>query len=153
MRRDDYLVRRRHKLLERIPDHIDGVGIDDEAVRGDAVRAQQIERAVEPAPRGGAARVLVDDVAVTRLTDRADDGDADRPLVPTALEQLDEALSGDGLVGNHEQVAQLGQRVTSSASAGTSSSFVAPSSEKRRGVRQARRTRTGRPRSAGSRRS
>ncbi len=66
VRRDDYLVRRRHELLERVPDDIDGVGVDDEAVGGDAVRAQQIERPVEPAPRGRAPRVLVDDVAVTR---------------------------------------------------------------------------------------
>ena len=54
VRRDDHLVRRRHELLERVADDVDGVGVDDEAVGGDAVRAQQVERAVEPAPRGGA---------------------------------------------------------------------------------------------------
>ena len=34
--------------------------------------AQQVERLVEPAPRRGAARVVVDDVALARLVDRRD---------------------------------------------------------------------------------
>ena len=47
-----------------------GIGLDDEAVRGDRLLAEELERLVEPAAGGGAARVVVDDVALPRLVDR-----------------------------------------------------------------------------------
>ena len=107
MGRDDDLVRRRLELAERVADRVDRVGLDDETVGRDAVAAQQLERPVQAAPGGSAARRLVDEVAVARLRDRADDGDPDRPLLRAAVERLDQALARNGLVRDHEDVARL----------------------------------------------
>src|SRR5207248_2798601 len=104
MRRDDDLVRPLLELDERVPDSRDRIGLDDEARGGDALRAQRLERPLQPAPGRGAAGVLVDDVALAGLVDRADDRDPERPLRAAALERPDQALAGDGLVGDHEHV-------------------------------------------------
>ena len=72
VRRDDDLVGL--ELVDRVAERGHGIGLDDDAVRGDACRAQQLERLVEPPPRGGAARVVVDDVALARLVHRREHG-------------------------------------------------------------------------------
>ncbi len=51
VRGDDNRVRRRHELAERVPDDVDGVRVDDEAVGCDPVLAQELERPVEPPTR------------------------------------------------------------------------------------------------------
>src|SRR5204862_3773254 len=71
VRRHDDLVRRRLELGEGVADGVDGVGVDDEPVRRDPGVTQHLQRPLEPAARGGAARVLVDDVALARVVDRA----------------------------------------------------------------------------------
>ena len=128
VRGDDDGVGRRHELRERIAHDVNGIGVDDEAVGGDAVRPQQVEGLVEPAARRRAARVLVDDEAFSRRRDRTGDGDTDRALGGATLERLDEALAGDRLVRDHEHVRH---RRTSSSSDVTASSscFASPSSE------------------------
>src|SRR5205085_620655 len=95
------------------------VGVDDEAMRRDPLVPQHLECLVEPAAGGRAARVLVDDVALARVVDRTEDGDADRPLRGFALERLQQAPPGDGLVRDREDLARLGLahvRRTSSSS-------------------------------------
>ena len=49
--RDDDGAGRGHELPERVANHVDGVRVDDEAVRGDAVLAQELERLVQPPAR------------------------------------------------------------------------------------------------------
>src|SRR5439155_7730128 len=105
--RDDDLVRARLELHERVAPGGDRVRVDDVARGLDALRAKRLERPVEPAARGGATRVLVDDVALARLVDRADHRDEQLSLRAAPLERLDQALSGDGLVRDHEDVLHL----------------------------------------------
>ena len=107
MGRDDDLVGRGLELRERVPNGLHRIGIDDEPVRGDPVRAEQIQCLVEPAAGRGAAGVLVDDVACARLVDRADDRDPDRPVGGTPVERLRQALPGHRLVGDDEHVPRL----------------------------------------------
>ena len=64
---------------DRVAGRGDRVGLDDEARGRDPGRAQRLERPLEPAAGRGAARVLVDDVALARLVDRRDHGHAHGP--------------------------------------------------------------------------
>ena len=68
---EDDRVDRRLELGQRVADSSDRIGLDDEAVRGDSFVPEQRQRPVEPPPRCGAPRVLVDDVAALRLVHRA----------------------------------------------------------------------------------
>ena len=82
--RDDDLVRRRLELRERVLRRLQRCRVDDEPLRRHGGAPQKGERLVEPASGRGAARVLVDDVAVPRLADGGDHGHVDvvarRPL-------------------------------------------------------------------------
>src|SRR5205807_1863043 len=100
-RHDD---RVRLELGDRVAHGADGVGVDDEPVGGDAGAAEQLERVVEPSPGGRATGVLVDDVALARVVDRAQDGDADRTLARLPLHLVEWALPGDGLVRDREDL-------------------------------------------------
>ena len=96
MRRDDHLVG--PELVDRVAQRRDRIGLDDDSVRMHAGLAQEVERPVEPAARGGAPRVVVDDVALARLIHgrehRHDHVGVLRPL----LDQLDERRRDDRLV-------------------------------------------------------
>src|SRR5439155_6700225 len=107
MRRDDDLVGRRLELVQRVANGGDGVGLDDQARCRDALRPQNLERPIEPPACRGAPRVLVDDVALPRLVDRADDGDTQLALCLAPFQGLDQASPGDGLVRDHEHVFHL----------------------------------------------
>ena len=74
VRRDDDLVDPRLELCERVLDRLHRARVDDEALGGDARLAQRGQRSLEPRPADGAARVLVDDVALVRLVDRRNHG-------------------------------------------------------------------------------
>ena len=111
---DDDGAGRGHELPERVANDVDGVRVDDEAVRGDAVVAQAARASGRPPARRRAPRVLVDNVARPGRGDRADDGDADRAFLRPLLERLDEALAGHSLVGDNEDVRH--RRTSSSGS-------------------------------------
>ncbi len=99
MRRHDQLVDVRLELGERVADRGDGVTLDDEAVRGDALVAQHRHRPVEPSTCRGAPGVLVDDVAALGLVHGADHRHA-QLAVAVALDGLDQLPAGHGLVGD-----------------------------------------------------
>ena len=91
-------------LGERVPNRVDGIGVDHEPMGGDLRVAKDRERPVEAAARRGAASVLVHDRPVPRLADRADDGYADRRLLGVLAQRLDQALTRNRLVGDDEDV-------------------------------------------------
>ena len=72
MRRDDDLVGGGSSWTSASLAAITGLVSTTKPCAGIAGVAQQRQRLVEPAARRGAARVLVDDVAVARLADRRD---------------------------------------------------------------------------------
>ena len=102
---DDDPVRPRLELGERILHGVHRRGVDDEPVRREPGLVQRVKSPVEPSPRRGAARVLVDDVATRRSVHRGqhrDEIDARRGPASDGVEQL---LAGGCLVRDHEDVA------------------------------------------------
>ena len=71
MRRHDDLGRARLELRDRVADGLRRVRLDDEAVRGDAGLAQAAQVRPSRRARRRAARVLVDDIALAGVVDRA----------------------------------------------------------------------------------
>src|SRR5439155_21744431 len=88
---------------------------------GDAGLSQRLQRGLQPAARRGTPRVLVDHVALPRLVDRRNHGHAQRPLLASPLQRVDQALPGDGFVRDHQHVPLLAHRT------GTSSVVRSPS--------------------------
>ena len=76
VRRDDQLVV--VLLGEDVLHRRERIDSNTPPCAGIARRAQRLERPLQPPARGGAARVLVDDVAGARLVHGRDDGDTDR---------------------------------------------------------------------------
>src|SRR5437763_3199297 len=105
MRGEDDLVDRRVELRECVAHGGDGIALDHQSVCRDAFVAEQRERPLEPPPGRSAACVLVDHVAAFRLIDGADDRDP-KLAVLSALDRLDQRATGDGLVGDDEEVHQ-----------------------------------------------
>src|SRR5262249_17784072 len=97
VRGDDGLGRRRLNRAERVADGVDRVGLDHEPVRRNPVFAQEIESLVQSPTGGSSARRLVHEVALTRLRDRADHGDAQRAFGGATVERLDQALASHRL--------------------------------------------------------
>ena len=75
---------------------------------GDPVLAEKRKRPVESPACRGAPRVLIDDVASLRLADGCDHGHAQAARALSPVDRLDQRPSGDGLVGDDEEVGMLG---------------------------------------------
>ena len=76
--------------------------VEDLTVRSDAGEAQRREHAVEPAAGGSATGVAIDDVALSRLGHRCDDGDANRASLRPRAQRVDELGADERLVRNDE---------------------------------------------------
>src|SRR5581483_7618960 len=79
---------------------------------------QRAERAVEPAAGGGAARVLVDDVAGGGLVDGRHHDRADRAALGPPLHRLEQLARGQRLVRDDEHDGGPGGHACTSSSTG-----------------------------------
>ena len=92
-----------------------GSGSTTAPAGGDARLVEQVERVAQASLGRGAPLVLVDDVAGARCVLRRDDRHAHRALGCPATHRVDQALPGDGLVREHEDVTHAVGHVTSSS--------------------------------------
>src|SRR6476660_8766864 len=115
VRRDDDLVGTGLELSEGVAERCDRIRLDHEPRGMDAGLAQRLKRAFQPTARGGAPRVLVDHVALARLVDRGDNGHPQRALLGAPLQRVDQALAGDRLVRDHQDVALFAHRTGTSS--------------------------------------
>src|SRR5947209_3055010 len=94
------------KLGEGVPCGIERLAVDHAAVGRDARRAQSLERALEPPVGSRSPRVLVDDVALARPRDGADDGDPDLARAGALLQRVDQLRARHRLVGYDQDLSQ-----------------------------------------------
>jgi hypothetical protein len=111
MGRDDHLVW--FVLVDGVSDRLERIGIDDRAAGRDSGLVEEVERPAQTPLGARAPAVRINDEARSGLVLRGDDGDADRPLLRPLAQQLDEALAGNGFVGDDENVARLGANARS----------------------------------------
>ena len=90
---------------DRVLDGGERVGVDDVPGSRDPGFAKARQRPVEPPAGGGAARVLVDDVALARRV-HGRDHDDDRVGVGSRCAPRRAAVAGDGLVRDDEDLAR-----------------------------------------------
>jgi hypothetical protein len=111
MGRDDHLVW--FVLVDGVSDRLERIGIDDRAAGRDSGLVEEVERPAQTPLGARAPAVRINDEARSGLVLRGDDGDADRPLLCPLAQQLDEALAGNGFVGDDQNVARLGANARS----------------------------------------
>jgi hypothetical protein len=111
MGRDDHLVW--FVLVDGVSDRLERIGIDDRAAGRDSGLVEEVECPAQTPLGARAPAVRINDEARSGLILRGDDGDADRPLLRALAQQLDEALAGNGFVGDDENVARLGANARS----------------------------------------
>jgi hypothetical protein len=111
MGRDDHLVW--FVLVDGVSDRLERIGIDDRAAGRDSGLVEEVERPAQTPLGVRAPAVRINDEARSGLVLRGDDGDADRPLLRPLAQQLDEALAGNGFVGDDQNVARLGANARS----------------------------------------
>jgi hypothetical protein len=111
MGRDDHLVW--FVLVDGVSDRLERIGIDDRAAGRDSGLVEEVECPAQTPLGARAPAVRINDEARSGLILRGDDGDADRPLLRPLAQQLDEALAGNGFVGDDENVARLGANARS----------------------------------------
>jgi hypothetical protein len=111
MGRDDHLVW--FVLVDGVSDRLERIGIDDRAAGRDSGLVEEVERPAQTPLGARAPAVRINDEARSGLVLRGDDGDADRPLLRPLAQQLDEALAGNGFVGDDQNVARLGANARS----------------------------------------
>src|SRR5581483_6125486 len=99
---DDHLVRL--ELVDAVAEDGDRIGLEGDAVGGNAFAAQLVERLVEAPTRRRASRVVVDDVALPRLCHGSQHRHANRTLLRARLDRLEQGVAARRLVRDHEQV-------------------------------------------------
>jgi hypothetical protein len=91
-------------------------GIAPAALRISSSRLRRRQRPVEPPARGGAARVVVDDVALPGRVHGSDHDDDRVRIGDLGAHRVEQLVAGKSLVGDDEELVRAGAHRTVSSS-------------------------------------